>query len=335
MEFAWRLVVVIALPLVVGLGCRDGSNATSDKLAVAVSVAPQAWLVEQIAGDRADVLTVVEPGQSPHTYSPAEAQVSRLMRSAVYFRVGVPFEDGQWFHALQAMGKVPVVDMRRGITLRELPFHVHHDEHEHGEHVHDDDGHDDHSHDNHGHDDHTHHASEQDPHIWLSPRLLKVQAQVVAETLSEIDPEHQSEYEANLKAFCQRVDEVDAALRKKLKPFAGRSFFVFHPAWGYFADEYGLKQVPVEIQGKEPSDQEMTALQQQARAAQATVVFVQPQISSRSAEAVAQAIGGRVETLDPLAGDVLANLQKVADALCKAMQPNGSPQVTQPARADQ
>ncbi len=330
MEFAWRLVVVIALPLVVGLGCRDGSNATSGKLAVAVSVAPQAWLVEQIAGDRADVLTVVEPGQSPHTYSPAEAQVSRLMRSAVFFRVGVPFEDGQWFHALQATGKVPVVDMRRGITLCELPFHVHHDEHEHGGHVHDD-----HGHNNHGHDDHTHHASEQDPHIWLSPRLLKVQAQVVAETLGQIDPEHQPEYEANLKAFRRRVDEADAVLREKLKPFAGRSFFVFHPAWGYFADEYGLKQVPVEIQGKEPSDQEMTALQQQARAAQATVVFVQPQISSRSAEAVAQAIGGRVETLDPLAGDVLANLQKVADALCKAMQPNGSPQATQPARAGQ
>jgi zinc transport system substrate-binding protein len=117
----------------------------------------------------------------------------------------------------------------------------------------------------------------------------------------------------------QRLDELDETIRRTLAPVRGRSFLVFHPAWGYLADEYGLKQVAIEIEGKAPADHELTALQQFARDEQVNVVFVQPQISGQAADAVAAAIGGRLEVLDPLAADVAANLRRVAGALAEGL----------------
>ncbi len=286
-----RGLAALALSLGV-LGCGAGDAAGPP--AVAVSLAPQAWLVEQIAGSRVRVVQLVAAGESPATYQPSDAQVSRLLGAAVYFRAGVPFENAPWLAAIEASGRVKIIDLRQGIALRSM---------EEG--------------DGHGRgDDHGHGAG--DPHVWLSPRLLAVQARTVAAVLAELDPTHREAYEANLARLERTLGELDRRLRQRLAPLAGREMFVFHPSWGYFADEYGLRQVAIELAGKQPSDRELTRLQQRARAAAVPVVFVQPQITGRAAAAVAAAVGARLEVLDPLAPDVAANLERAAELLLAA-----------------
>ena len=279
-------------------------------LAVAVTIAPQAWLVEQIGGDRVAVTTLVGPGESPATFLPSDRQVSLLSRSAVYFRIGVPGERGPWFDTLRRSGRVEIVDLRDGVELLALPRHHH-----------------DHDHDHHhaatGAESEPHAAM--DPHIWLSPRRLQRMARTVAETLERLDGESGGHYRQRLGALEARLDRLEAELRDKLAPLADRAFMIFHPVLGYLASDYGLRQLAIEIEGKEPSDAELTELMRIARREALSVVFVQPQIRGRSAEIVARAIGGRVAVLDPLAPDVAANLNAVADQIADTMAPRGQP----------
>jgi len=279
-------------------GCAPpGEQGGEPRLLVAVSIQPQAWLIEQIGGPHVDVITLVEPGESPETYQPTDAKVSRVIRAAVYFRLGVPAEKGPWFQAVASAGGPRIVDLSKGIHLREMESHHHHD-HDEAPRVHEAGGH--------------------DPHVWLSPRLLKIQAETAASALEEMDPAHAEDYRRNLAALAASLDETDAAIRKILEPLAGRAFLVFHPAWGYFADEYGLRQITIESEGKEPTDHEVTEIQELARAEAIKVVFVQPQIAGGSANAIAEAVGGRVETLDPLAADPPAEMLRTAEAIAKS-----------------
>jgi len=291
--------------LLVAGGCRrDLPVSAQHKLLVAVSILPQAWLVEQIGGEHVEVVTLVKPGESAEMYQPSDAQVSQVIGAAAYFGIGMPFESGRAFAALRAQGRPRVIDTREGIELREMGPRER-DAHEAGHAEADAEGgvHDAHAH------------GGKDPHIWLSPRLLKIQACTVARTLGELDPAHRAAYDRNLAALEEKLDEAERTIRRTLEPLRGKSFFVFHPAWGYFADDYGLRQVAIEVEGKEPSDEEGTALQKAARQEGINVLFVQPQIAGRGAQAVAQAIGARLETLDPLEPDVLPNLLRAAQAL--------------------
>lgn len=291
-----RLTSSLLLILAAGCGAVAAPGDGNGPLLVAVSIAPQAWMVEAIGGERVAILQLVSPGENAETYLPTDAQVSRLMKAAVYFRIGLPFENGAWLQAIAQHSAVPIVDTRRGIALRAMEPHG--AQRATADHP-DDDG--------------------RDPHIWLSPRLLRVQAQTIAETLVELDPAHADHYTARHQELDQRLTALDSALRQRLQPLAGRTFFVFHPSWGYFAADYGLHQEAIEQQGKEPTDEQLTRLQRMAREAGVRVVFVQPQTAGRGAAAVAQAIGGQQEILDPLARDVAANLERAADVLLAAL----------------
>ena len=191
-------------------------------------------------------------------------------------------------------------------TLRRMKAHHHHDE---GHHVdeHEEEGH-------HSHDGGT------DPHIWLSPRLVKVQARTVADALIETDPAGKDVYETNLSAFLKDLDELDVKLAKALAPVKGRTFMVFHPAWGYFADAYGLEQEPIEIEGKEPSAKQLARVIELAKEEGVRVIFVQPQFSQALAKRVAEAIGGVVVPINPLARDYIANLEAVATKVSAALE---------------
>jgi len=268
------------------------------KLAVAVSIVPQAWLTQQIGGDLVDVFVVVQPGEGPETFQPTDAQVSRVMQSAVFFRLGLPFERGAWFDAIQKSRSLRVEDTSAGIKRRKMEAHAHHDGHDHGHHDH---------HHHHGHEEHN-----LDPHVWTTPKLLSHQAKRIATVLAQLDPDNAQTYQDNLASLEASLDETDAQIRETLKPFSGKSFFIFHPSWGYFADEYGLTQVAIETEGKNPSDADLTRLQKQARESGIRVVFVQPQNAGPGADAIAKAVNGEVQTIDPLAENVLENMQHVA-----------------------
>ncbi len=280
---------------------------------VAAGLLPYGWLVEQIGGEHVEAIALVKPGQSAELYQPTDAEVSRIMRAIAYFRVGMPFESGPWFEAIQSSRRIKVVDLRAGIRLRAVQRHVHRGDA--AQAAESDDRGTDVSQaprENDGS------AAAKDPHLWLCPRLLKVQARTVAETLQGLDPDHASDYQRNLTGLEARLDETDRAIRKALAPLRGKAFFVFHPAWGYFAEEYGLRQVAIETDGKEPADRELTELQRQARDEGAKVIFSQPQFAAGAARAVARAIGGRVEVLDDLTPDVIAGLLETAKKLAQA-----------------
>lgn len=320
---AWRKIFNACLPLLLfscvwtlsGCGKAETPARRDGKLAVAVSIIPQIQLVERLGGDLVDVVSVVQPGESPETFQPSDAAVTTVMQSAVFFRIGLPFERGAWFKALKN-SPVKVVDTRMGIKLRPIEAHHHDDEAGHDDHAHA--GHD-HDHD-HAHDAHHEHDDELDPHIWVAPTLLMQQARTIAAALCELEPQHAATYQANLEKLLADLTALDAELKALLAPVRGKTFFVFHPAWGYLADAYGLTQQPIERSGKNPSDAELTKLQQLAGTLQVRTIFVQPQNAGPGARAVAQTIGAQVKSLDPLAADVLTNLRQVGQSLAEALK---------------
>jgi zinc transport system substrate-binding protein len=229
----------------------------------------------------------------------------KLAKAQVLFKMGFPFEEVLVKKIGSTFKNVEVVDLQQGIKLRartEDEAESEEDGHGHGkEHK------------------HSHDAGEMDQHTWLDPQLAKVQARTIADALIRIDPSHQAEYEKNLKEFQTDLDDVHARLTKALAPVKGKSFFVFHPAYGYFGDAFGLKQVAVQLGGKEPTARQLARLIDLAKEDGVRVIFVQPQFSKKSAEALANAIGGAAVPLDDLAQDYLKNLRDMAAKLDSAL----------------
>jgi zinc transport system substrate-binding protein len=330
MNRAIRLILIVFVVLYVFLG----SGFAAERLPVFVSIVPQKYFVQQIGKELVDVQAMVRPGASPATYEPKPKQMADLSKTKIYFAIGVPYENA-WLEKIAAANPdMQVVHTDHGIDKRAMAAHHHHDE-EHAEEHHDTDHHEaEHGHEKDGHHEegaHDHHAEAEhdedhhehaglDPHIWLSPPLVKIQARNILDALQKADPAHGSVYEANFKAFTAQIDQMDADLKKTFAGKKGLQFMVFHPAWGYFADTYGLEQVPIEIEGKDPKPAQLKELIEHARENDIKVVFVQPQFSTKSAELVAREIGGQVAFANPLAEDWMANLGEVADKFESALK---------------
>jgi len=297
-----RVLILVMVAELLLAGCarsRSSEEEMAPDLQVTVSIVPQAYFVERIGGEHVAVQVMVEPGQSPHTYEPKPEQLVALSQSNVYFSIGVSFEDA-WLERIAAASPgMLLVDTAACIERRHIEAHDHGD---------DDDDHEE-----------DHEGENLDPHIWLSPRLVKIQARHMADALAELDPEHAQEYRDNLVAFEAEIDALDAEIRQQLAGLTSAKFLVFHPSWGYFADEYGLEQVAIEVGGQEPSAAELAQLITLAREEGIRVVFAQPEFSTRSAEVIAEEIGGRVLLINPLALDWAENLREVARTVAEVL----------------
>ncbi|NNG01054.1 MAG: zinc ABC transporter solute-binding protein [Desulfobacteraceae bacterium] len=269
------------------------------KVAVFVSVLPQQYFVEEIGKDLVDVQTMVLPGANPATYEPRPRQMAAISKARLYFAVGVPFESAWLKKIVSANPSMRVV--HTDDNIKKIPMAVHRHEGE-----------------SHSDDDHNHGIM--DPHIWLSPPNVKVMAGHILNALTAADPENQKAYEFNHRNFMSRIDMLDDQLRTVFSEKKGLEFMVFHPAWGYFAQAYGLHQVPIEAEGKNPKPARLKSLIEHARSRQIQVLFVQPQFSSKSAERVAREIGGTVVFVDPLALNWMENLQIVAENFKSALR---------------
>lgn len=291
-----------------------GPISANDRIPVFVSIVPQKYFVQQIGKDRVHVQVMVEPGASPATYEPKPKQMVDLSKTRIYFAVGVPFETA-WLEKIAAANpKIKVVHTDHGIE--KLPMAAHRHDKKPGT------SHEDRhpKHDERDPQKGRHKHAGLDPHVWLSPPLVKIQARTILAALQEIDPGHQRLYEGNFREFAAKIDRLDADLKAMFAGKQGLQFMVFHPAWGYFAHAYGLQQVPVEIEGKDPKPAQLKKLIEHARAHGVRVVFVQPQFPTKSAELVAREIGGQVAFADPLAEDWTANLREVADKFTAALK---------------
>ena len=291
------LIRIFSISAMFMLICSGHAQA-GKKLAVFVSIPPQKYFLQQIGTQRVDVQVMVQPGASPATYEPRPRQMAAISRARVYFAIGVPFEK-TWLGKIAAANpEMQVVHTDHGIP--KIPMLANHTESEHRR--------------------QKDHQSELDPHIWLSPALVMTQARTILNALVVIDPDHKAVYEANTKVFVSKLAALDADLKNTLAGKQGFQFMVFHPSWGYFARSYGLQQVPVEIEGKDPKPAQLKALIEHAKKKHINIIFAQPQFSSRSAKLVAEEIGGQVILVDPLASDWSGNLREVAQKFKAALR---------------
>ncbi|MEO0416238.1 MAG: zinc ABC transporter substrate-binding protein [Verrucomicrobiota bacterium] len=307
-----RLITTLSLlaAAAFSFSCSETNALPADgKPQVFVSVPPYLGLVEAIGGDLIEARSLVTADKDPHTYSPTPQDVVALSKSHLYFTAEMPFEEP----LLSKLGRKgpKVYSLTENMEL--LEGNCDHGDHSDDEHGHD---HEDHDHGHHHHHDHDHHHHEMDPHVWLSPELLAQQAEQIAGILKNtLAEEHTETIETNLKAFTQRLSETDQALKAQMEPLKGHHFYVYHGAFAYFAQHYGMQQMAIEVNGRRPEPKELAALIKQAKEEQVKLIFVQPQFDQSGAKTVAEAIGGKVIPVDPLEQDVIANLKKIADAL--------------------
>lgn len=301
------------------------SVAAADRISCFATIPPAADLVERIGGDAVKVHVLVPAGQNPHMFSPKPRTMVNLARSRIYFAVGLPFEDRIIKKVGSTDADLTIVRLDKGIQKREMEDDHGGHGHQHEEHGHEEDEHDGGSaheagHGDHGHDGHAHHGHHEnrhglDPHIWMSPVNAIRMARAIANALAEKDPERAELYGENLEELEAEVRTVHEQIDEVLKPFRGRSFYVFHPAFGYFGDTYGLKERAVEISGRAPTPRELRNLIHRAKKEGVRILFVQPQFDAASARTIARAIDGSVVRLDPLSKDLLKNFQTIARKL--------------------
>ena len=159
-----------------------------------------------------------------------------------------------------------------------------------------------------------------DPHIWLSPRLVKVQAENIYQGLIRLDSANAGEYKANLEKLLSEIDQLDLQIRQDLAGLENRKFITFHPAWGYFARDYNLEQIPVEVAGQEPSAAELGKLVRKAKAEGIKVIFAQPEFRTKDAQTIAREIGGEVLLISPLAANWSENLRQVSQTFAQVLK---------------
>ena len=272
------------------LGCAEATKPASGKIKTFVSIPPLSFFVERVAGPFAEVNVMVDQGQDAHTYEPTPQQMSSLAESQFYFSIGLPFEETLLPKIIALNHSLKVIDANFGIRRRIIGTAESAD---------------------------PEHAGLPDPHTWLDPRLAKIQAQNIESALAQFDPSHVTDYQANLQALHNDLDRLDANLAGALKPYRGQTILVFHPAFGYFCDAYGLVQMAVEIEGQEPSARQLADLIEKAKAKKIQIIFAQPQFSTVVVRRIAESIGAAVAPMNDLAPDYLENLQNMADRIAQ------------------
>ena len=276
----------------------------ASKQELTVTILPQKYFVQKIVKDKFDINVMVKPGSSPHNFEPKASQMKSLGNSKAYFMIGDSSEKA-WIKRFKQNAKNTIfIDTTIGVEKIAMLEHTHHE--------------DEHKHDNHSHDKHSYEEDGLDPHIWLDPISVKIQAKNIYEAMVKIDEENSDFYKANYEEFVKELDNLDNEIKNILKPYKDSAFMVFHPSWGYFAKRYDIEQISIEIEGKEPKPNELLQLVEEAKKHNIKIVFVAPQFSQKSAKTISQNIGANVVSIDPLSDDWYNNMLLVANEIAKS-----------------
>jgi zinc transport system substrate-binding protein len=280
-----------------------------------VTILPQKYFVEKIVKDKFTINVMVPPGSSPHNFEPKPSAMKALFNSKLYFLIDDPSEKA-WIEKFKQNAKNTIfVDSTTGITKIAMKEHKHEEEpkvNKKDKHAHHDhkieDKKDEHNHDGF------------DPHVWLDPILVKIQAKNIYEAVVKVDEANSDFYKVNYEAFIKELDELDSKIATILAPHKGKAFMVFHPSWGYFAQRYNLEQIAIEIQGKEPKPNELIELIGEAKKHDIKVLFVSNQFSQTSAKTISKNLNANVVTLDPLSQDFTNEILKTANEIARSYQ---------------
>lgn len=267
------------------------------KPSVVVSILPQIEFVKRIAGDKVDVTALVGQGTSPHSYEPTPRQMVEISKAKIWFTIGIDFERALLPKVKSMYTGLKIVDTKQGVKYRFLEEHS--DE-----------------------EDEIHSAKEEikDPHIWLGYEQAKIILKNILEALKELSPENKVSFQENYNKYINEIDNTFELLFKELNPFKGKTIIVYHPAFGYFLDNFGIKQKAFEIRGKEPTQKEIVALIKEAKKEKVKVIFVQKQFSRTAAEKIAKAIDGEAVEIDPLAQNWLQNIKYMGESILKGLK---------------
>jgi zinc transport system substrate-binding protein len=272
--------VLIAMLAVVVIS-RAREAETTDKIGVVVTILPQAEFVESVGGEKVSVTVMVPPGHDPHSYAPAFSQLAAVKRAKLYVEVGSGID-----FELSYMDSI--VGANRNMLVVNCSKGIE--------------------------------LVENDPHIWLSPRNAKIMVEDICDGLIRVDPQNREYYIQNENEYLAKLDRLDTDIIGNVTGIANRWFIVFHPAWGYFARDYNLTQLAIEIEGKAPSPKDVANVVQEAKEHNIKVVFASPEFDIKSAQTIAEAIGGRVAVIDPLAGDYIDNMYLALSELVQGME---------------
>lgn len=282
------LSVSLGIGAVMLTACKNNAETSgedSNKLMVAVSIVPEATFAQAVCGDLAEIVTLVPPGSSPETYEPTPEAMTKFSEADIYFSIGVPVEES---FILPNVGDVPVV------ALAEKAAEVYPDR--------------------------TFAEGERDPHNWLSPKRVKVMVQVIADEMVKLDAANKDTYTKNAESYIAELDKLDAGIKTALEGVTNRKIVVYHPAFGYLADDYDLEMFALEEEGKEATPQHLQEMIDLAKEQDIKVIFYQAEIDSSQSEAYAEEIGGKSMQLEPLAADYIENLKKMAQTMAEAMK---------------
>ncbi len=301
--FALLVVVLMTSLLAALLGYGKLKIATHErqkkvekhKVAVLVAVDPIAYLVERVGGERTTVATLTPQGKDPESFAPTPKQLADVAASRVFFRVGLPIEERFAQNVSSIAPDVETVDLRVGLATLPNP-HLHADEEENL------------------HDEHYEHMEDSlDPHVWTSPANVRVMIVKIAETLVAIDPKGAESYRSNALEFDKELAALQEEVSRRLAPYKGRAFVVFHPAYGYFAREFGLTQLAVESEGKAPRPRQLEELVERIREDSVQKLIVQPEFNRSSALVVADAVGATLVEHSPLIKDYFEEIRSLTD----------------------
>lgn len=278
-------------------GC---TTTESDKISIAVTIIPQKAFVEAVAGDLVDVVTVIPPGNSPANYDPDAKTMTEIMSSDIYFTIGVPTEEGNILGELNDMKVVHLEDM----VAEKYPDRYFGEAEEHEEEDHDED---EHSHEG------------RDPHIWLSIKRVIYMTEIIRDELIKLDPDNEETYKTNAASYIADLEALDLEIKDMYDEFTMKTFIIYHPSFGYFADDYGLDMMELEEDGKDATSQNLTDVIDFARDNNIKTVFYQSEISSTQVNAFADELDANKVQLNPLSEDYINNFKSVAEEIKKAL----------------
>lgn len=273
-------------------------DTNGEPLVVAVSIVPQETFVKAVGGDRVEVVCLVPPGNSPANYAPTPREMARFSQASLYFTLGVPTEEANILP--RARENYPDLKV---VPLAEEVAQVYPDRYMGGEQVCGSCA----------------PVGRRDPHTWLSPRRVGVMIGAIARELSSLDPANQPFYQENARAYQGELERLDRELQEITGQLESRTFIVYHPAFGYFAEDYGMEMIALERDGKDATPRELEEVIDRARRENIKVIFYQKEIDSRQSQAIAEEIGGRTIQLAPLAPGYLENLENMARTFLEAL----------------
>ena len=279
---------IVFLLASIGLFIAIQPGIASDKpIQIAVSIPPQAWLVQQIAGDLVEVSCMIPTGRSPATYEPSPRELVALHHAQIYVKVGHPnfiFERKHIDPLLAERPDLRIINMSDSTTYLKANSN-HYDFAD---------------------------IVKSDPHVWVAPATVRRAAVNIERELAALYPKHAGYFRKNTEKLLNEIDALDQRILNRLSGLKNRKFMVYHPSWEYFARQYNLVQVAIEEGGKEPGSSGLVKLIEQARRERIHVIFVQKGFNTSNAKIIAREIHGQVVEIDPLAFDWLANMEQVS-----------------------